>query len=64
MHHTLVATGMMTTRRYFPSVDTYNRLMVHLQLIIANGMYVILDYQVGAEVGLWQGLCTGLDLLS
>jgi hypothetical protein len=31
---------------YLPNVDTYNRLMYTLQVFIANGMYVVLDYQV------------------
>jgi hypothetical protein len=33
--------------RYLPSVDTYNRLMYHIQVFVAHGMYVMLDYQVG-----------------
>jgi hypothetical protein len=32
--------------RYLPSMDTYNRLMYHIQVFVAHGMYVMLDYQV------------------
>lgn len=39
--------GMCNT--YLPSSSTYDRLMFTIQAFVAQGMYVMLDYQVCAS---------------
>lgn len=36
-------------RSYLPSSSTYDRLMFAIQAFVAQGIYVVLDYQVRAR---------------